>query len=98
MTDKNETPTEPNRVDRRTFFRGAAALTVGSIGATTGLAQTTPQSETAARADAARDLQEQTTPARRRAGRDPADWVKPRNGVEHNVVKIGGGHSGRSIC
>jgi cation diffusion facilitator CzcD-associated flavoprotein CzcO len=98
MTDKNETPTEPNRVDRRAFFRGAAALTVGGLGATTGLAQTPSQSETTARADATRDLEEQTTRALRWAGRDPADWVIPRNGADHNVVIIGGGQSGLSIA
>jgi cation diffusion facilitator CzcD-associated flavoprotein CzcO len=87
-----------SRIDRRNFFRGAAALTVGGFGATTGLAQTTSQSETAARADAARELEEQTARALRWAGRDPADWVRPRSGVDHNVVIVGGGQSGLSVA
>ena len=43
----------PSQIDRRGFFRGAAALTVGGFGATTGLAQTTGPSDPAARADGA---------------------------------------------
>ncbi len=104
MTERHEPPhttdatPKPTRIDRRGFFRGAAALTVGGIGATTGLAQTTSQSETAARADAARDLEEQTARALRWGGRDPADWVRARSGVDHNVVIVGGGQSGLSIA
>jgi FAD-dependent urate hydroxylase len=88
----------PSRIDRRIFFRGAAALTVGGFGTTTGLAQTTAQTETAARADAARELEEQTARALRWAGRDPADWVRPRSGVDHNVFIVGGGQSGLSVA
>ncbi len=31
-------------------------------------------------------------------GRDPADWVRPRAGADHNVVIVGAGHSGLSIA
>ena len=88
----------PKGIGRRDFFRGAAALTVGSFGATTGFAQTTSPSEIATRADATRELDEQTSRALRWAGRDPADWVRARNGVDHNVVIVGGGQSGLSIA
>ena len=88
----------PKGIGRRDFFRGAAALTVGSFGATTGFAQTTPPSELATRADATRELDEQTSRALRWAGRDPADWVRARNGLDHNVVIVGGGQSGLSIA
>ncbi len=88
-------------IDRRGFFRSAAALTVGGLGAATGLAQTASQPETAAApasADAARQLEEQTRSALRWAGRDPADWVRARTGADHNVVIVGGGQSGLSIA
>jgi cation diffusion facilitator CzcD-associated flavoprotein CzcO len=85
-------------IDRRGFFRGAAALTVGGFGASAGLAQTDSPSDAAARADATRELDEQTSRALRWAGRDPADWVRMRNGVDHNVVIVGGGQSGLSIA
>jgi cation diffusion facilitator CzcD-associated flavoprotein CzcO len=98
LTEPKETDPAPSRIDRRGFFRGAAALTVGGLGATTALAQTTSQSETAARADAARELDDQTARALRWAGRDPADWVRARSGVDHNVVIVGGGQSGLSIA
>ena len=31
-------------------------------------------------------------------GRAPADWVRARDGVDHNVVIVGGGQSGISIA
>ncbi|MBS7703773.1 NAD(P)-binding domain-containing protein [Chelatococcus asaccharovorans] len=31
-------------------------------------------------------------------GPDPADWAPPRAGIEHNVVVVGGGHSGIAIA
>jgi len=88
-------------IDRRGFFRSAAALTVGGLSAATGLAQTASPPETAAppaSADAARQLEEQTRSALRWAGRDPADWVRARTGADHNVVIVGGGQSGLSIA
>ena len=92
---------DEHTIDRRGFFRSAAALTVGGLGAATGLAQTAAPPETAAApasADAARQLEEQTRSALRWAGRDPADWVRARTGADHNVVIVGGGQSGLSIA
>ena len=92
---------DEHTIDRRGFFRSAAALTVGGLGAATGLAQTASPPETAAApasADAARQLEEQTRSALRWAGRDPADWVRARTGADHNVVIVGGGQSGLSIA
>ncbi|HUQ53380.1 MAG TPA: FAD-dependent oxidoreductase, partial [Gammaproteobacteria bacterium] len=86
-------------LDRRGFFRGAAGLAVGGFGATTALAQTGATTAGApASADAAKQLEEQTQSAVRWAGREPADWVIPRNGADHNVVIVGGGQSGLSIA
>jgi cation diffusion facilitator CzcD-associated flavoprotein CzcO len=92
---------EQHPIDRRGFFRGAAALAVGGLSATTGLAQTGAQPQPAAApasADGARQLQAQTSNALRWAGRDPADWVRPRTGADHNVVIVGGGQSGISVA
>jgi len=89
----------PSPIDRRDFFRGAAALTVGGIAAATEIAA--PEAQTAAApepAAAAQQLEEQTQSAQRWIGRDPADWVKPRPGVDHNVVIVGGAQSGLSIA
>jgi cation diffusion facilitator CzcD-associated flavoprotein CzcO len=90
----------PNQMDRRGFFRGAAALTVGGFGAAAELAAPEAQTTAAApvSADAADELQAQTQSALRWLGRDPADWVRPRAGVDHNVVIVGGGQSGLSIA
>jgi len=89
----------PTQIDRRGFFRGAAALTVGGFGAAVEVA--TPDAQTARAApelaDAADHLEKQTESAMRWIGRDPADWVRPRAGVDHNVVVVGGGQSGLSI-
>jgi cation diffusion facilitator CzcD-associated flavoprotein CzcO len=89
----------PNHLDRRGFFRGAAALTLGGFGVAA--ERTQPEAQTAAApvsADAARVLEEQTQSALRWIGREPADWVRPRAGVDHNVVIVGGGQSGLSIA
>src|SRR5262245_13650336 len=89
-----------SQIDRRKFFRGAAALTVGGFGA--GVEVTAPEAQTKRSApelaDAAEQLDEQTQSALRWIGRDPADWVRPRTGVDHNVVIVGGGQSGLSIA
>lgn len=88
------------RLDRRAFVRGAALLGVGSLSAPAALAQvggdaagTTPPS-----ADAARELEARTARAMRWIGADPANWVTPRAGADHNVVIIGAGQSGLSIA
>ncbi|HZF30043.1 MAG TPA: FAD-dependent oxidoreductase [Gammaproteobacteria bacterium] len=89
-------------IDRRSLLRGAAALTVGGLTATTTLSQTAaPRGEPAVApqsADANRELAAQTGRTLRWAGRDAADWVKPRSGVDHNVVIVGGGQSGVAIA
>lgn len=91
----------PGQIDRRGFFRGAAIVTVGGLSGTVGLAQTASQRDSAAdpeRAEAAGQLEAQTGRAQRWLGRDPADWVRPRPGVDHNVVIVGGGQSGVAIA
>jgi FAD-dependent urate hydroxylase len=99
-----ETPDRgaPGRLDRRSFFRGAAILTVGGLSAPAAVAQVAgPRGEPAApaqRADASDQLDAQTSRSLRWAGRDPADWVRPRAGVDHNVVIVGGGQSGVAIA
>ncbi len=104
---EQQTPTPqhrgtPGQIDRRSFFRGAAALTVGGLSAPAALAQVAaPPSEPAAApqsADASEQLAAQTGRTLRWAGRDPADWVRARAGVDHNVVIVGGGQSGVAIA
>jgi cation diffusion facilitator CzcD-associated flavoprotein CzcO len=96
-------------MDRRRFFRGAAALTVGGLSATAALAQTTtPPGATAAPAGtgaaapaspgAAAQLETQTTNSFRWIGNAPANWVRARTGADHNVIIVGGGQSGLSIA
>ncbi|HVY67118.1 MAG TPA: SidA/IucD/PvdA family monooxygenase [Gammaproteobacteria bacterium] len=97
-----QTGSAQNRIDRRRFFTGAAALTVGSLGARGALAQVTSPPPTAApatpSASALEQLEAQTRRALRWAGRDPADWVRPRAGVDHNLVIVGAGQSGVSLA
>jgi cation diffusion facilitator CzcD-associated flavoprotein CzcO len=94
--------TAPTRIDRRSLFRGAAALSISGLTAPAALAQVAAsRSEPAAApasADAAEQLAAQTSRALRWAGRDPADWVRPRARVDHNVVIVGGGQSGLGIA
>jgi cation diffusion facilitator CzcD-associated flavoprotein CzcO len=99
--EKTETDrTPPSRIDRRRFFHGAAALTVSSLGAPAALAQVSPSSSAAAPAAKAtsEQLEAQTRRALRWAGPAPADWVRARAGVDHNVVIVGGGQSGVAIA
>jgi cation diffusion facilitator CzcD-associated flavoprotein CzcO len=84
----------PKSIGRRGFLRGAAALTVGSLGAN---ARAQPAAAPAPAATP-QELDEQTRRALRWLGRDPADWVRARTGVDHNVVIVGGGQSGISIA
>jgi len=80
----------------RRFFRGAALLAVGGLSAPTADAQVgapagaSPRRPRASTPSA--QLEAQPTaccvgPAR------PADWVRARAGVDHNVVIVGGGQS-----
>ena len=101
MTDKKpENSNAPGRLDRRGFFRGAAAVAVGGLGASTAAAQAQAQAQpaTAPAAGAAERLDAQTRDAFRWIGREPADWVRARAGADHNVVIVGGGQSGLSIA
>jgi len=84
----------PGQLDRRKFFHGLGLLTVGSLSATT----TGAQPSDAETADAAGALELQTSRAQRWAGRDRSNWVRPRDGVDHNVVIVGGGQSGIAIA
>ena len=92
----------PGQIDRRSLLRGAAALAVGGLSTPAALAQVAaPRGEPAAapqRAGASAELDAQTSRALRWAGRDPADWVRARAGVDHNVVIVGGGQSGLAIA
>jgi hypothetical protein len=100
MSDERDAP--PNRIDRRSLFRGAAALAVGGLSAPAALAQTPSETRGSSSAqtfaDATAQLDAQTTRVLRWAGRDPADWVRARPGADHNVVIVGAGHSGLSIA
>jgi cation diffusion facilitator CzcD-associated flavoprotein CzcO len=92
----------PGLIDRRSLFSGAALLTVGGLSAPAALAQVAaPRSEPAAArgiGDATEQLDAQTSRILRWAGRDPADWVRARAEVDHNVVIVGGGQSGVAIA
>jgi cation diffusion facilitator CzcD-associated flavoprotein CzcO len=91
----------PGQMNRRGFFRGAATIAVGSLAAPAVAEQAPAANQTAAatpRADADRALAEQTGRSMRWAGNAPADWVRPRAGVDSNVVIVGGGQSGLAIA
>jgi cation diffusion facilitator CzcD-associated flavoprotein CzcO len=103
MSERREDePNQPEHtstgIDRREFFRGAAALTVGGLGAAAAPLQVAAQSAAPPRAAAAAQLETQTQNALRWIGNAPADWVRPRAGADHNVVIVGGGQSGLSIA
>ncbi len=96
-----ESPRTADRIDRRGFFRGAAMLTVGGLGTRAGFAQQVQADDTATTTpspDAQERLAAQVRSAQRWGGRDPANWVRPRSGVDHNVVILGGGQSGLAIA
>ena len=79
-------------LNRRAFFLGSAGAT-----ALLGLPARARATDSPA-ADPATQLKAQTERAMRWAGKMPADWVRPRAGIDHNVVIVGGGHSGLSIA
>ncbi len=91
----------PDQISRRGFFRGAATLTIGGLGASAGLAQRNESRGSVTNAestDAFEQLEAQTQRAQRWANPDPANWVRARAGVDHNVVIVGGGQSGTAIA
>jgi cation diffusion facilitator CzcD-associated flavoprotein CzcO len=88
--------TDTRQLDRRGFFRGAAALTLTGMSTAAVRAQTTAGD---ARTDyVAAQLEAQTQRAQRWGGADPADFVRPRAGADHNVVIVGAGQSGTAIA
>jgi FAD-dependent urate hydroxylase len=105
-SDQQRLPSEPRQaagqIDRRGFFRGAAVLAVGGLSATPGLAQRNEPRNSGSDAEPAEEalarLEAQTQRTQRWGGRDPADWVPARPGVDHNVVIVGGGQSGIAIA
>jgi cation diffusion facilitator CzcD-associated flavoprotein CzcO len=111
--DRTQQNSAIGAIDRRRFFRSAAALTVGGLGATAAFAQSSTQPSpapsagagaaaappsAAAASDAAAQLETQTTNSFRWIGNAPANWVRARTGADHNVVIVGGGQSGLSIA
>ncbi|HEX6993095.1 MAG TPA: hypothetical protein VF339_03020, partial [Gammaproteobacteria bacterium] len=100
MNEKKETRSDaPGRLDRRGFFRGAAAVAFGTLGISNASAQSRAEPGAAsADADAAERLDALTRDAQRWLGPEPASWVRARDGVDHNVVIVGGGQSGLSIA
>jgi cation diffusion facilitator CzcD-associated flavoprotein CzcO len=92
----------PAQIDRRSLLRGAAVLTVGGLGAPATLAQSSGSASApgapSGLTQASEQLEVQTRRMLRWAGRGPADWVRPRAGIDHNVVIVGGGQSGVSLA
>jgi cation diffusion facilitator CzcD-associated flavoprotein CzcO len=98
--DLNQDTAKPQpRMDRRAFFRGAT-LAVGGLSASTllPLGPTRALAQDAPRVDTAEQLATQTQRSLRWAGADPANWVRTRAGVDHNVVIVGGGQSGLALA
>ena len=88
------------RLDRRGLFRGGAAL-LGGLSAAGLLRQESGQAVAAEvqQAPAASEaLSSHTQRTMRWLGAMPADWVRPRAGVDHNVVIVGGGQTGLSVA
>lgn len=86
-----------SRIDRRGFFRGAlgASALLGALPATVARGA---DSESDGAGGSVAALDAQTRRALRWAGPDPADWVRPFPGADHNVVVVGGGQSGLAIA
>jgi cation diffusion facilitator CzcD-associated flavoprotein CzcO len=85
-------------MDRRQFFRKAAGVAAGSIGATSLLPSSRGLGAEPETEGVSEQLALQTQRALRWAGPDPADWVRPRAAADHNVVIVGGGQSGLGIA
>ena len=87
-------------MDRRSFFLGSgvAAGTVWTGALTAQLIPTRARGAEARNPTNAEVLNAQTQRALRWAGRMPADWVRARPGVDHNVMIVGGGQTGISIA
>ncbi len=77
--------------------RAAGAALGGSIGAAA-IADAGQAGGAALPPGSPQHLETQTRLALRWAGREPADWVRPKAGVEHNVVIVGAGQSGLSLA
>ncbi len=93
----------PERIGRRGFLR-SVSLTAGglSAGALLPLAYSAripaeEQSAVPAAADAVAGLEAQTQRILRWLGPAPANWVRVRPGVDHDVLIVGGGQSGLAI-
>ncbi len=88
-------------LDRRGFFRGGAAALGGLSAAGLLRAQaaelgSAPQMQpTMGSGDALTSHSQRVT---RWTGAVPANWVRPRSNVDHNVVIVGGGQTGLSIA
>jgi len=93
MTDR--TRESQGAMSRRSFFLAGSA-TAGALSAPWIPARA--RSADAPPPDAAELLKVQTQRALRWAGKPPADWVRSREGVDHNVVIVGGGQSGLGIA
>jgi len=86
-------------VDRRNFLRGAS-FAAGGLGASA-LLPLSPMralAQDAPRVDPADELATQTQRSLRWAGKEPANWVRARTGVDYNVVIVGGGQSGLALA
>ncbi|HWK52583.1 MAG TPA: FAD-dependent oxidoreductase, partial [Steroidobacter sp.] len=86
------------RIDRRSFFRGAAGLSVGGVASFAPLQPTHAFDSIPESGGATAGLAAQTQRVLRWAGQDAANWVRPRAGADHNVVIVGGGQSGVAIA
>jgi cation diffusion facilitator CzcD-associated flavoprotein CzcO len=90
-----------HRISRRGLFRDVAAVAAGSLGLG-GLAAAQADAVSALAAptgkDANAELDALAARALRWSGPDPANWIRPRVGVDHNVVIVGAGHSGLGIA
>jgi FAD-dependent urate hydroxylase len=87
-------------MSRRSFFLAGGA-SAGALGAGALTAQWMParaRGADAPQTGPAELLDVQTRRALRWAGRTPPDWVRPRPGVDHNVLIVGGGQSGLAIA